>query len=56
MEPEKTCCTCRWHEDRTWICFNGLSPNCADITDVEDGCECWEERTEESDIGNYEVN
>lgn len=56
MEPERTCCTCRWHEGYTWICFNGESPNCADMTDPEATCECWEARTEENNIGDYEVN
>lgn len=56
MEPEKTCCTCRWHEGYTWVCFNGDSPNCADFTDPEDTCECWEAGTEENSIGDYEVN
>ena len=37
----KTCSTCRWYEDFQGVCFNGDSPNCADFTDPEDGCECW---------------
>lgn len=37
----KTCGTCRWYEDFQGVCFNGDSPNCADFTDPEDGCECW---------------
>lgn len=53
---ENACCTCRWHEGYTWICFNGESPNCADMTDPENTCECWEARTEENGIGDYEVN
>lgn len=53
---ENVCCTCRWHEGYTWICFNGESPNCADMTDPEATCECWEARTEENNIGDYEVN
>lgn len=56
MESEKTCCTCRWHERYTWVCFNGLSLNCTNVTDVEDSCEHWEERTEENVIEDYEVN
>lgn len=44
------------HEGYTWICFNGESPNCADMTDPEDTCEYWEARTEENGIGDYEVN
>lgn len=53
---KNACCTCRWHEGYTWICFNGESPNCADMTDPENTCECWEARTEENGIGDYEVN
>lgn len=56
MEPERTCCTCHWHEGYTWVCFNGNSPNRADFTDPEDTCECWKVRTEENSIGDYEVN
>lgn len=41
MEPERSCCTCFWHEGYTWICFNGESLNCAEVTDPENGCECW---------------
>lgn len=44
MGPEKICCNCRWHEEYTWVCFNGLSLNCTDVTDVEDSCEHWEKR------------
>lgn len=40
----------------TWVCFNGLSLNCTDVTDVEDGCEHWEKRTDENGIEDYEVN
>ncbi len=53
---ENACCTCRWHEGYTWVCFNGNSPNRADFTDPENTCECWEARTEENGIGDYEVN
>lgn len=38
----KTCGTCRWYEDFVGVCFNGDSPNCADFTEPEDGCERWE--------------
>lgn len=39
---EKCCETCNWHDDFSWACFNGDSENCADFTDPEDSCECWE--------------
>ena len=38
------CSTCRWYEDFQGVCFNGDSPNCADFTEPDDRCECWEER------------
>lgn len=38
------------------VCFNGLSLNCTDVTDVEDSCEHWEKRTDENGIEDYEVN
>ena len=53
---KKICCNCRWHEEYTWVCFNGLSLNCTDVTDVEDSCEHWEKRTDENGIEDYEVN
>lgn len=40
----------------TWVCFNGLSLNCTDVTDVEDSCGHWEKRTDENGIEDYEVN
>ena len=40
----KTCETCNWYEDFHGVCFNGDSPHCADFTDPEGGCECWEGR------------
>lgn len=55
MEPEKIRCNCRWHEGYTGVCFNGLSLNCTDATDVEDSCEHWEKRTDENGIEDYEV-
>lgn len=56
MEPEKICCNCRWHEGYTGVCFNGLSLNCTDVTDVEDSCEHWGKRTDDNGIEDYEVN
>ena len=44
-----TCATCAWYEDYQGVCFNGDSPHCADVTDPEDCCACWEER------GNNEI-
>ena len=47
----KTCSTCRWYEDFQGVCFNGDSEYRADFTEPEDGCECWEERNEDGQIG-----
>lgn len=46
MNGDKNCCTCCWHDGFSWVCFNGRSPSCADFTDPEDSCECWEEQNE----------
>lgn len=50
MENEKCCGSCRWHEYFTGACFNGDSPNCADFTDPEDSCECWEQKSEDRQV------
>ena len=42
VRMKKCCGTCKWHDDFSWACFNGDSENCADFTDPEDSCECWE--------------
>lgn len=39
---EKTCKTCRWHDDFSLVCFNGCSPHCADFTDNDSICKQWE--------------
>lgn len=41
-QPERTCGTCRWHDDFSWVCFNGESPNCADFTNTDDTCPAYE--------------
>lgn len=35
---EQKCKTCKWHDDFSWVCFNGDSENVADFTDNEDSC------------------
>lgn len=42
-----TCCTCRWHDRSSWVCFNGLSAHRADFTDPEDSCTVWEAQTDD---------
>lgn len=41
---EKSCKTCKWHDDFTWVCFNGESIHRADFTNDDYVCECWEEQ------------
>ena len=45
---EKECFTCAWHDNFSWVCFNGNSEHRADFTDPEDSCPVWEGR-EDSD-------
>ena len=35
MEPENTCCTCYYHDAKSWFCYNGLSPKGTENTDPE---------------------
>ena len=41
---ENKCETCKYHDDFSWVCVNGLSENRADFTDENDWCDKWEER------------
>ena len=40
----KECFTCAWHDNFSWVCFNGNSEHRADFTDPEDSCPVWEGR------------
>lgn len=46
MNDIEICGTCIYHqyEDVTdgWVCVNDQSEYCADWTDYNDSCECWE--------------
>ena len=44
---KKKCRTCRWHDEFSWVCFNGDSPDVADFTDPEHICDAWEEKNDE---------
>ena len=44
------CEICKYHDDFTWVCFNPESDRRADITDKNDWCEEWEERSCEKKI------
>lgn len=46
---EKECFTCAWHDNFSWVCFNGNSEHRADFTDPEDSCPAWEERKDEDE-------
>ena len=40
----KSCGTCAYHDDWTWVCFNPESNDRADFTDEIHVCDCWEEK------------
>ena len=40
----KKCANCKWHEDFSGACMNGLSEWKADFTENSFVCEEWEER------------
>lgn len=49
------CRTCRYHDDFSWVCFNGDSEYRADFTNPEWSCSKWEKRDGErtsSDVGS----
>lgn len=43
-KSEPSCCSCRWHDAFSWVCFNGQSEHRADFTDPEDSCKEWEKK------------
>ncbi len=51
----ETCGACRWHESFSEVCFNGRSKKCADFTDMNSCCECWQQADTENAISNYEL-
>lgn len=57
---EKECFTCAWHDNFSWVCFNGNSEHRADFTDPEDSCPVWEGREDsdekkKSEFGAYAI-
>lgn len=38
---ERTCRTCIYHDDFTWVCFNGDAEDRADFTMNDHTCPCW---------------
>ena len=55
MEPENTCCTCYYHDAKSWFCYNGLSPKGTENTDPEDTCEFYEKRSECESLHHFDV-
>lgn len=50
MQVEEPCCkSCKWHDDFTWVCFNGGSPDAADFTDDAHTCAGWEAKENETE-------
>ncbi len=57
---EKECFTCAWHDNFSWVCFNGNSEHRADFTDPEDSCLCGKEgkivmKKKKSEFGAYAI-
>ena len=46
---KKNCSTCAWHDNFSWVCFDGLSEHRADFTDPENTCHEWKERKDEDE-------
>ncbi len=40
----KTCSTCDYFEQYSWVCCNGDSENCADFVDEDDCCPHWKRK------------
>ena len=41
----KCCATCAYHDDWTWVCFNGDSEMRADVTNNDFACDKWEDKS-----------
>lgn len=46
---EQCCASCKWHDDFSWVCFNGDSPDRADFTDDAHSCTEWEAKEDEAE-------
>lgn len=44
LKDRKCCKTCAYHDDWTWVCFNGDSENRADFTQEDFVCSCWKNK------------
>ena len=40
----KRCETCKYHDNFSWVCFNGASQEVAGFTEPDDYCLFWESK------------
>lgn len=46
---DKKCCrNCAYHDDFSWVCFNGDSEECAGVTNNDFVCDKWEVKNDSS--------
>ena len=45
VEENKCCENCAYHDDWTWVCFNGDSEMRADVTNNDFVCDKWEDKS-----------
>ena len=51
-EMENKCCeNCAYHDDWTWVCFNGGSEMRADVTNNDFVCDKWEDKNGKDNAG-----
>ena len=44
IDNERSCGTCAYHDDFSWVCFNPEAEDRGDFTSPEHGCDCWTSR------------
>ena len=50
IDNERSCETCAYHDDFSWVCFNGYSEMRADVTNNDFVCDKWEDKSCEEKI------
>lgn len=50
-DNERCCETCAYHDDFSWVCFNGDSEMCADVTNNDFVCDKWEDKNGKDNVG-----
>ena len=45
LEENRCCENCAYHDDWTWVCFNGDSEMRADVANNDFVCDKWEDRS-----------